>query len=141
MSNILEKGKTAQLWLQYFDLVTVALHFIEAECMGNWKLHLDCIRAMLPIFYATGHVQYAKSCQLYLQDMDSLPCNMPHSELKKFTADGYFTIRRSEKFWCGVWSDMTIEQTSMKNMKRLYLMGGVEMRLQKLCYYRYLHYY
>lgn len=122
MANILQKGKTAQLWLQYFDLVTVALHFIEAERMGNWKLHLDCVRTMLPIFYATGHIQYAKSCQLYLQDMDSLHLKMPHSEYQKFTADGYFTIRRSEKYWSGVWSDMTIEQTLMKNMKSI---GGI----------------
>lgn len=122
MATLLKKGKTAQLWLQYFDLVTIALHFIEAERMGNWTLHLECVRTMLPIFYATGHIHYAKSCQLYLQDMDSLPLNMPPTEYQKFTTDGYFTVRRSDKNWCGVWSDMTIEQTLMKNMKSI---GGV----------------
>lgn len=30
---------------------------------------------------------------------------------------GYFTIRRSSKFWCGTWSDMVIEQTLMRLMK------------------------
>lgn len=54
--------------------------------------------------------------------MDSLPLNMPHNEYQEFTADGYFTIRRTEKYWCGVWSDMTIEQTLMKNMKSI---GGI----------------
>ncbi|KAG8186082.1 hypothetical protein JTE90_027076 [Oedothorax gibbosus] len=38
-------------------------------------------------------------------------------EFQKFTTEGYFTIRRSDKFWSGIWSDMTIEQTLMKNRK------------------------
>lgn len=36
---------------------------------------------------------------------------MPDNEYRKFTTDGYFTARRSDKPWCGVWTDMTIEQT------------------------------
>lgn len=54
-ADLKEKGNTAQLWLQYFSLVTVKLHFTEAERMETWDLHLDCIRAMLHIFYASGH--------------------------------------------------------------------------------------
>ncbi|KAK4873709.1 hypothetical protein RN001_013069 [Aquatica leii] len=38
-------------------------------------------------------------------------------EYNKFTSEGYFTIRRTRKFWSGIWSDMTIEQTLMKTMK------------------------
>jgi hypothetical protein len=93
IADLMEKGKTAQLWLQYFGLVTVAYNFIEAERMGNWDLHLDCIRTMLPIFYASRHIQYARVCLLYLQDMDSLHLIMPHNEFQKFTTQGYFTIR------------------------------------------------
>ena len=38
-------------------------------------------------------------------------------EYEKFANDGFFTIRRSDKFWSGIWSDMTIEQVLMKSMK------------------------
>lgn len=31
--------------------------------------------------------------------------------------NGFFTIRRTDKFWSGIYSDMTIEQTLMKSMK------------------------
>ena len=34
-----------------------------------------------------------------------------------FVESGYFTIRRSDKFWGGVWSDMTIEQVLMRVIK------------------------
>ncbi|GBN09828.1 hypothetical protein AVEN_224499-1 [Araneus ventricosus] len=38
-------------------------------------------------------------------------------EYEKFTKDRYFTIRRTDKFWSGICSGQTIEQTLMKTMK------------------------
>lgn len=49
-------------------------------------------------------------------------CLICRKEYECFTSKGYFTIRRSDKFWCGTWSDMTIEQSLMKTMKSL---GGL----------------
>lgn len=60
-------GPTAKLWTQYFKMVTLVKHFIEAERSGNWDLHLDTIQRMLPFFHASGHFLYAKSAHLYLQ--------------------------------------------------------------------------
>lgn len=37
-------------------------------------------------------------------------------EFTRFT-EGFFTIRRTDKFWSGVWSDMTIEHVLMRSMK------------------------
>ncbi|GBP41567.1 hypothetical protein EVAR_20375_1 [Eumeta japonica] len=37
-------------------------------------------------------------------------------EFTQFT-EGFFTIRRTHKFWSGVWTDMTIEQVLMRSMK------------------------
>lgn len=90
--------------------------------MGNWNLHLDTVQKMIPYFYASGHFLYAKSCHLYLQDMLNLKERMTAEEYEQFTSKGYFTIRRSDKFWCGTWSDMTIEQSLMRTMKCL---GGL----------------
>lgn len=122
INRLRENGKTAKLWLQYLELVTIVIHFIQAERTGNWELHLRCIRAMLPVFHATGHFPYAKACQIYLQDMDCLNQKMSEKEYEQFTQQGFFTIRRSEKHWSGIWSDMTIEQTLMRGMKSL---GGL----------------
>jgi hypothetical protein len=49
--------------------------------------------------------------------MNNLKKKMPEDELKKISADGGFTIRRTDKFWSGTWSDMTIEHSLMKSMK------------------------
>ncbi|GBO28443.1 hypothetical protein AVEN_103963-1 [Araneus ventricosus] len=72
---------------------------------------------MLPYFHASGHFSYAKCAHLYLQDMLDLENTMEAAEYEKFTTQGNFTIRRTFKFWSGTWSDMTIEQSLMKNMK------------------------
>ncbi|KYN19380.1 Cytochrome P450 4C1 [Trachymyrmex cornetzi] len=41
--------------------------------------------------------------------------DMDNEEYQKFTERGYFTIRRTNKFWTGIWSDMMIEQTLMRS--------------------------
>lgn len=110
-------GPTAKLWILYLRMVTLLKHFIQAERSGNWNLHLTTIKKMLPFFHAAGHFSYAKSATLYLQDMLNLANVLTPEEFNKFTEDGYFTIRRTNKFWSGIWSDMTIEQTLMRSMK------------------------
>lgn len=97
LNQLRNRGKTSQLWLQYFELISIAMHFVQAERMGDWDLHLNCIKAMLPVFHASGHFLYAKSCQLYLQDMIALQDEMTENEYENFTKNSFFTIRRSEK--------------------------------------------
>lgn len=111
LTKIAEASPTAKLWTQYIQAVSIALQFVEAERLGNWSLHLQSVRSMLPLFHASGHFAYAKSAQIYLQDMVDLEFTMDPIEYSKFATEGYFTIRRSNKAWSGVWSDMTIEQT------------------------------
>ena len=90
--------------------------FIRAERTGNWKLHLPSVRKMLNMFAATGHMHYVKSARLYLQQMMELETDYPWV-YKNFTENGYHTIRRSNKFWAGLWSDLIIEQVMMRSLK------------------------
>ena len=53
--------RTAMLWLQYLDMVSILRRFIKAERMAHWKLHLQTVQDMLPYFAAFGHSLYAKS--------------------------------------------------------------------------------
>ena len=124
LSHILEQelqkmrdlGRTAKLWIQHFDRVLTLLHFIRAERTGDWALHIESVLKMLPKFHAAGHIPYAKSAHIYPQRL------LPDDDFKKYTAQGYFTIGRTNKFWSGIWTDMTIEQVLMKMMK---VQGGL----------------
>ncbi|CAG2232857.1 unnamed protein product [Mytilus edulis] len=70
------KYKTANLWFQYMDMICILRDFIKAERTGNWTLHLESLKAMLPYFTASGHNLYAKSAWIYLNQMECLKDKM-----------------------------------------------------------------
>ena len=71
---------------------------------------------MLNLFAATGHLHYAKSARMYLQQMLDLPFKYPNLH-RQFVEHSYFTIRRSDRLWAGLWSDLVIEQVMMRSIK------------------------
>lgn len=83
---------------------------------GIYK-HLKNIQKMLPFFHAAGHFFHTKCAHMYLQDMLTLEERMDPLEFQLYTKSEYFKIRRTKKFWCGVCSDMMIEQVLMRSMK------------------------
>lgn len=116
LNNLERAGLTAKLWVQHYRMTALVKKFIQAERMGEWELHLETISKMLPFFHSAGHFFYAKSARLYLQDMSNLQHRIISEEFTKFTK-GDFTVRRSDKFWSGLWTDLSIEQVLMRSMK------------------------
>lgn len=98
-------------------MVRILLLFIRAERVGDWALHLFCIAKMIPVLHSGGHTAYAKSTRLYLDQMKELPKIMAKDQYEKYTACGYWTIRRSHRFWSGGFTDQTIEQVLMRMLK------------------------
>jgi len=90
--------------------ITSMKHFIYAERMGEWSQHLKCICNIIPYFLSCGHFQYAKAAYLYLQVMLEIKNILSGEDYLKFTKM-YFTVRRTDEFFSGLWSDMVIEQT------------------------------
>lgn len=117
LDKLEESGPTAKLWVQYFNMVTLLKKFIEAERTGDWEKHLYTIKLMIPYFHASGHFPYSKSCQVYLQSVAKLKEKMSITEYNKFVTNGFFTIRRKDKYFSGTWTDMCIEQTANKGFK------------------------
>ena len=114
-----EKAKmdmpTSLLWIQYLDMVDILCRFLKAERTGNWSLHLQSIREMLPFFAASGHTLHAKSAYVYLQTMLKLPETNPDIQMK--FEKGFHIVRRSDRFWAGLSTDLLIEQVLMRSMK------------------------
>lgn len=102
--------RTAKLWLLYMDMIDILRKFIKAERTGEWKLHLQAVYDMLPYFAATGHIQYAKSAYIYLQQMHDL--EKSHPTLYTSFIEGQHVVRRSNRFWAGLSTDLVIEQVS-----------------------------
>ena len=110
-----EQCRTAHLWITYIEYVDVLRKFLIAERTGDWLLHLDAVQCMLPLFSVTGHMNYARSARIYLQQMRNLP--QTHTRLFEQFMQGNHVIRRSNQFWAGLSPDLCIEQTLMQSGK------------------------
>lgn len=113
---LVDRSPTAALWFQYIEYVQTLKLFIRAERIGNWGMHLLAVGKMMNLFAATGHINYAKSSRLYLQMMLMLPNEHPWLH-QCFMEQGFHTVRRSSRFWAGLWTDLTIEQALMRSIK------------------------
>ncbi|XP_023226447.1 uncharacterized protein LOC111627117 [Centruroides sculpturatus] len=68
---------------------------------------------LLPYFHDAGHYLYRKSARLYIQEMGKF--NGKGNFQKVYQQ--FFTIKWSDKFFCGTSSDMVIEQSLVKSVK------------------------
>jgi hypothetical protein len=115
-NELCKASRTAKLWIQYVEYINNLKQFIRAERTGNWFLHLDGVRKMISLFAATGHIHYAKSARLYLQQMLELDTKFPWV-YECFAVHGYHTVRRNDRYWAGLWTDLIIEQVMMRSLK------------------------
>ena len=114
--SLSEKCRTAKLWLQFIDYVQILKDFIRAERTGNWALHLVSVHKMLNLFAATGQNNYAKCGRLYLHTMYDLPETHPWLH-DQFMTHGHHSVRRSDRYWAALSTDLIIKQVMMKAIK------------------------
>ena len=99
------------------NLQTVAAVFglRWADKTSDWSLHLHCVSQMLNLLAAAGHNNYAKCTRLYLQQIVELPKKkrLIHGQL---SSDNH-TIRRTDRHWAAISTDLAIEQVMMRSMK------------------------
>ncbi|KAG1681897.1 Neuroendocrine convertase 1 [Nymphon striatum] len=110
-----DASRTAKLWLLYMNYVSIVKKFLIAERTSNWCLHIQAVTKMMNLFAASGHLHYAKSFRIYVQEM--LTMSETNSWLYHQFQEGQHDVRRSGRFWAGLWSDLVIEQTLMRSIK------------------------
>lgn len=113
--SMMKQQRTTSLWLQYMKMVAILRRFIKAERTGNWDLHLQAVYEMLPFFAAAGHNFFAKSAYIYLQMMNGL--KESHPEVCQSFREGLHVVRRSDRYWAGLSTDLAIEQVLIRSVK------------------------
>lgn len=114
-TDLQSTSQTSQLWLEYQRMINITRTLITAERTGSWDLHLQAMLEIIPIIAAAGHYNYLKSIYLYLQKMLSLPSENP--AVNKMFHEGKFVVRRSDRLWAGLGTDLVIEQVLMRSLK------------------------
>ena len=109
------KSRTCALWLNYTMYIEMIQQYIRAERANDWLSHVSLTKQMINLFAATGHNNYAKTCRLYIQSI--LTLERDHPEIFEQFIAGNHTVRRTEKTWSGLWTDLSIEQILMRSLK------------------------
>ena len=86
------------------NMVDILRKFIRAERTGNLALHLQAIQDMLPYMTNSGQNLYTKSARIYLQQMTDRKAE--HPDVQQRFDDGFHAIRRSDRQWAGLSSDL-----------------------------------
>ena len=93
--------------------------FIKSVRIGDFDTFLECLKAILPWFFALDHTQYSRWMPVFIQDFSTL--ERDHNETYKIFRKGFFTVQKTN---C-VFSNMGIDQAHEQNGKILKIDGGV----------------
>jgi len=109
LDNAASTSKKSKLWVDCFiKPVFIMMLYVRAKREADWPLHLVAVKQMLPYFFASSHVNYARYGLYYLRSMESLG----QEELSKFMKREH-VMHHFPGLWNGIWSDMFIETTFM----------------------------
>ena len=56
------QSRTCKLWLDCLvKPMFIMMAYVRAEREGDWALHVESVKAMIPYFFVAGHNNYARS--------------------------------------------------------------------------------
>ena len=106
-------------------MIDIMRKSIKAERTGNFKMHLESVKDMLPFLAAAGRNHYTKSSWLYLQQMLDLKDNVMYTVLTDIAAapKGLFHVIR-----CNCKADCWSSQCSSRRHGLMCTVGCGECR-------------
>ncbi len=73
-----ELGPTAAFWLSFLEMMDILFAFTRSVKLGNWELHLEATRRMIPWFFAYDRPNYSRFLTYYWMEMIQLPTTHPN---------------------------------------------------------------
>lgn len=111
----LKETPTGKLWVQFMNLMDHHKESLRAQRTSHYSMYKKSLQNRHPYFPASGHNNYAMSLQIFRQDLYNLKDTNPEAE--KLFNEGYFFVRRSERYWAAIPPDLVIEQVLMASLK------------------------
>ena len=109
-----EKGKTAQFWMQYLDLIEL-LHLLHYSINFNdFELRLLCWKKLVALCFPTNKRNYARYGTYYVKTLENLETTHPEA-IEELSVKG-ISIRRND-FGIGQSIDGAGEQTFQRASK------------------------
>ena len=70
-------GPMATFWQSFLEMINILLCFIHSLRIGDWNLHLESTRKMLPWMFAYDRPNYSRHLTYYWAEMQKLPEEHP----------------------------------------------------------------
>jgi hypothetical protein len=110
-----QKSETFAYWENFVQMVYLLRDLIRADREGNWNLHLNSLKSILPMFATFDRTNYLRWASLYMEDMMKLEETAP--ELYQSFIAGKFVVKRTPGQFKAVGADMCLEQTINRSQK------------------------
>ena len=105
-----EGGDLAAFWMSYVDMVDIVLGLIRAAREGNWDLHLQSVRAMIPWLFAYDRVNYVRYLPYYYASRTRL--DITHPGVSEEFRQGRFSVQiGTSNPFAKIPADQAIEET------------------------------
>ena len=91
------------------------MKLIRADREADFELHLEAVEEVIPYFFLTGRINYARYTPIYLAEMMDLEETVP--DMFSFLMSGGFVVRRSESSFNCVPTDQALEQSINREAK------------------------
>lgn len=73
-----ELGPTSAFWFSFLKMMGILFAFTRSIKLGNWELHLEATRKMIPWFFAYDRPNYSRYLTYYWAEMTKLPTTHPN---------------------------------------------------------------
>ena len=102
-------GKTAQFWIGYTEWIHLYHEYRRSIRIGDFDLYVYCLPKFASLFFALNHQKYARWLVRYHDNL--LKLSETHPEVYKDFQEGCFAIKRTQKDFSVLPTDLTFEQT------------------------------
>ena len=107
-------GSLSKYWMSYIDMVDILFGLIRASREGNWLMHMEFIRQMIPWCFAYDKRNYAKYLAAYYGQMTRLQTENP--DMYNYLMDGGFSVQIGDTNPFGrIPVDQAVEETVNKD--------------------------
>ena len=95
------------MWIDAFiKPVFLMMLYVRAVGEGDWPLHIQSVKLVMPYFCSSGHNNYARYGSHYLKSIEALPANVLQHFMK-----GSHVMRPIKGMLNCMWRDVFIEMT------------------------------
>lgn len=110
LDELAARSCTTKVWVDcLIKPVFIIMSYTTAERESNWVLHLSMVEAMIPLFFAAGHVIYSRYAFYDLHSVQDLLSDI----IDKFN-QGEHIMHHNPGILNSIWSDMGVESTFLR---------------------------